>query len=196
MRYKGSFSPTCILGMADVAHVSNSPANSLPDPESLEWDPFDSTIRKALDTNAYYSSSAHAKHAQSIPNLEDRVTATTNGHHPRSTTVEPKSEGKIDYTSLDIDSPDNSDNDDTEIPEGSLFDYAVPGILTKTQVLSDLDLDHWKLKVRNIFVDMEDLTGWEKGRVDEPMSIKGIVAELAAALGPEVVKGGSAVDIF
>lgn len=43
---------------------------------------------------------------------------------------------------------------------------------------------------------MEDLQGWEEGDVSDPQGLKGIVAELAAALGEEVVGGGSGVDLF
>ena len=57
-------------------------------------------------------------------------------------------------------------------------------------------LDNWKLLLRNMYVDMVDLDGWERGKVTDPQGLKGIVAELAAALGWEVVKGGSAVDLF
>jgi hypothetical protein len=51
---------------------------------------------------------------------------------------------------FDSESPD----EDTEIPEGSLFDYNIPGVLTAEEVVK-LDLDHWKLMVRNMLIDFE-----------------------------------------
>jgi hypothetical protein len=45
-------------------------------------------------------------------------------------------------------------DEDTEIPEGSLFDYNVPGVL-KAEEVTKLDLDHWKLLVRNMLIDFE-----------------------------------------
>lgn len=42
---------------------------------------------------------------------------------------------------------------------------------------------------------IQDLVGWETSSVKDPQAIKGIVAELAATLGPEVVKN-SAVVMF
>jgi hypothetical protein len=50
---------------------------------------------------------------------------------------------------------DSDPSDDTaEIPEGSLFDYKVPGVL-KAEEVAKLDLDHWKLLVRNMLIDFE-----------------------------------------
>lgn len=111
-----------------------------------------------------------------------------------SSTKDANQEPQIDYTTLELDS-DNESADETEIPEGSLFDYHVPGILTVEEV-KKLKLEEWRLRVRNDFVEMKALRGWESSKVTDPQSLKGIVAELAAALGPEVVKGGSAVNLF
>ena len=47
-----------------------------------------------------------------------------------------------------------SDEEDAEIPEGSMFDYQIPGMLTKDEV-KQLDLDHWRLLVRNALIDLE-----------------------------------------
>jgi hypothetical protein len=45
-------------------------------------------------------------------------------------------------------------DEDTEMPEGSLFDYNIPGVLEAEEV-TKLDLDHWKLLVRNMLIDFE-----------------------------------------
>ncbi len=47
-----------------------------------------------------------------------------------------------------------SDEEDADIPEGSLFDYGIPGVLTKDEVKS-LNLDSWRLVVRNALIDLE-----------------------------------------
>ncbi|KAL4893196.1 arginine-tRNA-protein transferase [Aspergillus ambiguus] len=78
--------------------------------------------------------------------------------------------------------------------EMSLFDVRMPGVLTREEVQA-LDLDHWLLLVHGSFVHMIDLVGWERMPLDHPQSVKGIVAELAATLGPEVVPN-SAVVLF
>lgn len=47
-----------------------------------------------------------------------------------------------------------SDEEDAEIPDGSLFDYHIPGVLTLDEV-KRLDLDHWRLLVRNALIELE-----------------------------------------
>jgi arginine-tRNA-protein transferase len=92
----------------------------------------------------------------------------------------------------------------------SFFDLHMPGVMTAPEVEA-MDLGKWLLVVKQHFVHMEvriflsfgalflnliqDLVDWEKSSVTSPMSIKGMVAELAAALGPNIVKN-SAVDLF
>ena len=154
----------------------------------MEWNLLDSNLREKLDTNHYFSLSSSNKDNSNI--LKSNSDSQAN-----STAKSPQLETKIDFASLEVDSDDDS-ADDTEIPEGSLFDYHVPGILTKEEVGEKLDLNHWKLLVRKMLVDMEDLNGWESSEITDPQSLKGIVAELAAALGPEVVGSGSAVNLF
>lgn len=168
-------------------NTHNTLCSQDPDPESLDWNLLDADFRKKLDTHHYFSHSGNTTHTQTAT----ESSGTTEACQPSEA---PNPEPNIDYTTLELDS-DNDSADETEIPEGSLFDYHVPGILIKEQV-DKLDLDHWKLLVRNMFVDMEDLNGWESSEITDPQSLKGIVAELAAALGPEVVGSGSAVNLF
>ncbi|KAL4920157.1 arginine-tRNA-protein transferase [Aspergillus aurantiobrunneus] len=78
--------------------------------------------------------------------------------------------------------------------EVSLFDLHMPGVLTLEEV-KRLNLGSWPLLVHGSFVHMIDLVGWERMPFDEPQSVKGIVAELAATLGPAVVRE-SAVVLF
>ena len=58
----------------------------------------------------------------------------------------------------EMDDPDiNSDTDadeDGNVPEGSLFDHNIPGVMTKDEV-EKLDLAHWKIQVRKHLVDLE-----------------------------------------
>ncbi|KAG2413432.1 hypothetical protein HFD88_002621 [Aspergillus terreus] len=93
-------------------------------------------------------------------------------------------------------SPDDTPEADAEIndEELSLFDVHMPGVMTLEEVKA-LDLDHWLLVVHGSFVHMIDLVGWERMPLDNPQSVKGIIAELAAVLGPEVFEN-SAVVLF
>ncbi|KAJ5688724.1 hypothetical protein N7462_003116 [Penicillium macrosclerotiorum] len=83
---------------------------------------------------------------------------------------------------------------DVDEQELSLFDIHMPGALTLDQVKA-LNLDNWHLLYHGNFVQMEDLVGWEKLPMNDPQSVKGIIAELAAVLGPKIVKN-SAVVLF
>ena len=89
---------------------------------------------------------------------------------------------------------DPSDPDDTEIPEGSLFDYHIPGVLKKEEV-EMLNLGQMKLRVRANLIDLEDLRSWEEWKIDDPGTIKGIAAELIAATGPKLLVD-SALSLF
>ncbi|KAE8348284.1 arginine-tRNA-protein transferase [Aspergillus coremiiformis] len=98
------------------------------------------------------------------------------------------------------DTPETAESDVTEADdeindeEVSLFDLHMPGVMSLEEVKA-LDLDHWLLLVHGNFVHMIDLVGWERMPLDNPQSVKGIIAELAAALGPSLLNK-SAVVLF
>ncbi|KAI1625963.1 arginine-tRNA-protein transferase [Exophiala viscosa] len=180
MRYKGTFSPSYLL-----------------DPESLEWCLFDENYRHELDKRTYVSLShdriygppgehikEHSDQASALP------AANANARDAPETTKE-RSDTYDDDQDLEFDDAP-SDEEDAEIPEGSLFDYDIPGVLTKEEV-KGLDLDHWRLLVRNALVELEDLRGWEDWKIDDPGSIKGIAAEMIAATGPELLQNSALV---
>lgn len=57
---------------------------------------------------------------------------------------------------------DNSESDEEDSSSGSneeadvsLFDLKVPGVLTKEEVESNIDLDHWLLVANGMLVEME-----------------------------------------
>lgn len=179
MRYKGQYQPSNLL-----------------DPESLEWEPLNTDMRTKLDSRKYVSLSADRQAAldsngnqSSGPTASEVKTTPNNIEEPTEQNLGEKLNGE----QIDVDS-DPSDVDDTEIPEGSLFDYKIPGVLTKDEV-ANLDLDHMKLLVRANLIDLEDLRGWEEWQIDDPGTIKGIAAELIAATGPKLLKD-SALALF
>jgi len=73
------------------------------------------------------------------------TTSSTNPSAPSTRFVSSDADYELDSEPSD---------EDTEIPEGSLFDYNVPGVL-KAEEVAKLDLDHWKLLVRNMLIDFE-----------------------------------------
>jgi hypothetical protein len=209
MRYKAGFQPTYILGKSSSHQDKSAPYSKTVDPENLQWNILDVEYRKMLDQHHYFSpssssggssscmiiDSADVREEEAKQSIEDTTQESSHTELHPSNDTELKAPPEIDSKSLEIDS-DGSSADDIDIPSGSLFDYHVPGILTKAQVEQELDLDHWKLVVRNTLIDMEDLNGWQDGEMTDPQSLKGIVAELAAVLGPEGVGECSAVDLF
>ncbi|RMZ88967.1 hypothetical protein DV736_g3798, partial [Chaetothyriales sp. CBS 134916] len=179
MRYKGTFAPSYLL-----------------DPESLEWGLFDQSYREKLDHRRYVSLSRDRREARSDPHQRGSLKPETDesiGENVlnKKDTTKSRAAKFADDEDLELDEED-AENDDTEIPEGSLFDHNVPGILAKDEV-SKLDLDHWKLLVRESLVDLEDLRGWEKWKLDDAGSIKGIAAELIAATGPKLLENSALV---
>jgi len=171
MRYKGTFSPSYLL-----------------DPESLEWCLFDETYKRELDKTPYVSLSRDRKQGPvaTDENSQSQITATS-----ASETTKERSTIFDDEQDLEFDEAP-SDEEDAEIPEGSMFDYHIPGVLTKDEVKS-LDLDHWRLVVRNNLVELEDIRGWEDWKIDDPDTIKGIAAELIAATGPKLLQNSALV---
>ena len=51
------------------------------------------------------------------------------------------------------------------------------------------------LPIYNWTDESQDLVGWEESNIMHPQAIKGIIGELAAVLGPKLVKE-SAVQLF
>ncbi|OAL23227.1 hypothetical protein AYO22_06277 [Fonsecaea multimorphosa] len=178
MRYKATFTPTYIL-----------------DPESYEWNLFDDKYRQELDKRKYVSPSRDRKYgvdAAESTNHQAAVTATPDLSTAPKTT---KERGRMfdDEQDLEFDEAP-SDEEDAEIPEGSLFDYEIPGVLTKDEVIR-LDLDHWRLLVGKSLIELEDLRDWEAGKIDDPDTMKGMAAELAAVTGPKLLQN-SALAVF
>jgi arginyl-tRNA---protein transferase len=139
MQYKGTFAPSYLL-----------------DPESLEWNLFDDEYRKKLDLRKYVSPSGdRAKASQThVAEAAAEKEAAANNESRTTDTTKSRAEKFADDKDLELDDDDDSENEDAEIPEGSLFDYNIPGVLTKEEVAM-IDLDHWKLLVRQSLIDLE-----------------------------------------
>ncbi|RDL39021.1 Arginine-tRNA-protein transferas-like protein 1 [Venustampulla echinocandica] len=138
------------------------------DPDSYRWDLLDDSLKKKLDSGKYgrlpHEGSEEA--SQSIE-LSDGVTESD----------------KI------TDEASDSDNSPPLVdPDIPIFLRSIPGILTADQILTEVDLDHIKLRVREQEAETSDLISWDDSSIDNPQSIKGIIAELVAAVGPDVAK--------
>ncbi|KAL8695170.1 MAG: hypothetical protein Q9218_000338 [Villophora microphyllina] len=68
------------------------------------------------------------------------------------------------------------------------FGSFMPGIMTLDEVQNEIDLDGWRVKLSDfIIVRLDALRNWSTWDFKDPSSPKGVVAELAAALGPALV---------
>ncbi|KAK5684395.1 Arginyl-tRNA--protein transferase 1 [Elasticomyces elasticus] len=74
----------------------------------------------------------------------------------------------------------------------SLLALGMPGALTLDQLRGDVDLDSMKIflggRAGSDVHQMQDIVAWTSGSETEPATIKGRVAEFAAAVGPDVAK--------
>lgn len=134
-------------------------SHQLPDPESFEWNLFDDNYRRQLDQRPYVSPSHDRKYgiaqeeSKGLVASNTALSATDSNDGKGPATTKERSRIFDDEQDLEFDEPP-SDEDDAEIPEGSLFDHQIPGVLSKDEV-KRLDLDHWRLVVRNALIELE-----------------------------------------
>ncbi|KUJ18122.1 arginine-tRNA-protein transferase-like protein 1 [Mollisia scopiformis] len=140
------------------------------DPESYNWNILDADVKKKLDKTKYLSLSH--EDASLLPSSETEQ-ATTSSDSP---------------TDPMVDEDDEDEDQSVPQPDIPLFSRGMPGVMTKEQILAEVDLDHIKLRVRGTDAEACDLVGWEESELESTYSIKGSIAELAAAVGPECAR--------
>jgi arginine-tRNA-protein transferase len=84
------------------------------------------------------------------------------------------------------DGMDSDDDPPVQNPHLPLFSRNMPGILTKEQILTEVDLDHINLRIRGQEAHTCDLISWDDGDVEDLASMKGIIGELVSAVGPQL----------
>jgi arginyl-tRNA---protein transferase len=140
------------------------------DPESHTWDLLDEDFKRRLDARKYVSLSREKREGIEAPN--------TNG----GLRIEDSAEDTKDVERTESDDESSSSTDDI-----SLFSCDMPGLLPESELTPAL-LDHIKLRVRGQVVETSDLATWETGSIHQPESIKGVIAELVAAVGTDCAK--------
>ncbi|KAF1830457.1 hypothetical protein BDW02DRAFT_591857 [Decorospora gaudefroyi] len=155
MKYKGDYKTQYIL-----------------DPETYAWDPLDDKLRSLLDKKRYVSMSRERRRGDEASSRKD----------------------KEDDTMKALD--DQDDFSDYPLPtaaEGgaavsngmSLFDLKVPGLMTAEEVEEQLDLGSMPIRVSGRMAEAQDLVSWDSSDLRNPRSIKGIIGEMVAGMGPE-----------
>lgn len=64
------------------------------------------------------------------------------------------------------------------------FDRNVPGVMTREELSKSGALDNVRLSYKGTTVETRDRVFWVESDLDDASSIKSIVAELIAAVGP------------
>ncbi|KAL9586221.1 MAG: hypothetical protein Q9212_001046 [Teloschistes hypoglaucus] len=68
------------------------------------------------------------------------------------------------------------------------FGSLMPGLMTLDEVQIEVNLDGWKVKLSDsVTVRLDELRQWYTWNIMDPSSPKGLIVELAAALGPALV---------
>ncbi|KAF1951026.1 arginine-tRNA-protein transferase 1 [Byssothecium circinans] len=157
MRYKGEYRPQYVL-----------------DPESLEWNPLEGELRALLDRKRYVSLA------------RERRRGNVDGKDTLGTVAEEKKaeEEEDDYSDFPL--PTASEAGDAVTKGMSLFDLKIPGVMAAEEVERDYPLDRQRITARGRMFEAEDLMAWDDSNIKNAKSLKGIIAELVAVMGPEV----------
>lgn len=158
MRYKIDYHPQYVL-----------------DPETLTWDLLDQEALEIFDKKHYVSLS---RDRQAVEEVKGNDASNS------------KSEGSAESTNVDGDGDsemDFSDEDDDE--DMSLFHSDMPGIVTVSDLESKFDLDHIRVVSDNTngFFFTAEANIWDRTSIREAGSLKSRIAELAAAIGPDLL---------
>jgi arginine-tRNA-protein transferase len=135
------------------------------DPEMYAWLPLDDDMKKRLDENEHLDLSRE-------PPPEEKYDESP------SAAIE----------DMDVDEEDSDDENPVLDPDLPIFARSMPGILSRTQLLTEVDLDHIHLRLRGRDAETCDLIHWEESSIDSAHSLKGIIADLVSAVGVELTK--------
>lgn len=178
MRYKGDYKPQYVL-----------------DPETYEWNPLEGELRALLDKKAYVSLSRERKA------LQERAVLSSNedAKEGEDNAAEKQTAGSV---LPDVPFPTALEGGNAVQNGTSLFDLKVPGLMTPEEIEEQLDLGSMPIcfgrktaeaqvgnprrKVLGTNADLfQDLVSWETGDLRDPTTLKGVLGELVACLGPE-----------
>jgi arginine-tRNA-protein transferase len=131
------------------------------DPELYTWILFDDKLLRKMDERKYVSE-----------NQEDTP----------PTAALPQTRGSPKA------STDSDDEDEVPNPGLPVWERSMPGLLTREEILTQVDLDHIKLRLRDIDAEACQLVRWDTGSIDDIYSLKGMIAELVSAVGVELAR--------
>ncbi|ROW04348.1 hypothetical protein VSDG_01056 [Cytospora chrysosperma] len=163
MRYKIDYHPQYVL-----------------DPEALTWDLLDEEALAIFDKKPYVSLSKERQGR--VEGKLSGVNSDTEGANEEGD----KGEGAQEVADTDMDS--TGQGDEYEDDDISMFHSDMPGIKSITD-LESVDLDH--IRVVSDSTDEHFYTGeaniWDRSSIRDVGSLKSRIAELAAAIGPDLI---------
>jgi len=163
--YMGYYIHTCVK----MRYKGSYRPQHILDPETYKWIPLDGEFARLLDQKPYVSMAQEER-------LKGKETAEA------GTEAISKDDNIVDPFPL----PLPADAAAANAGGTSLFDLKIPGLMTEDEILKSVDLDQVTLKVSRYYGPTENLSCWETDEMHDPKSLKGIVAELVACVGPEV----------
>ncbi|KAH6618560.1 arginine-tRNA-protein transferase 1 [Boeremia exigua] len=137
------------------------------DPESYGWNPLDGELKGLLDKKTYVSLSRERARQDSAASVSNTATESS------------------ELDELEYPLPTAAESGVAVKNGMSLFDLKVPGFMTIEELDSRLDLGATPIRVRGRLAEAQQLISWDDGDVRQPHSIKGLIGELIAGMGPE-----------
>lgn len=166
MRYKGTYKPQHVL-----------------DFESFEWSPLDENMGRLMDKRKYVSMSRERKGSGEAAAAPTESHSSTETSDPTPTTADNDSTSLYPTPKFPI--PAEAANSHL-----SLLELGMPGTLSLQQLEETVDLDDVRISLGKGGIHRTvDIVTWDDGNELDSGSVKGVIAEFAACLGPELIKG-------
>ncbi|KAH6604920.1 hypothetical protein Trco_006627 [Trichoderma cornu-damae] len=162
MRYKIDYGPQYIL-----------------DPDTLDWRLLDKTILDILARDTY---------TRFATALGETDSGKSELHSAGPTCASADEDTEMTTASSDEGTGDTSADEPGDEVYDSLFRSKMPGI-PSVAAMEDLDLDHIILRIfpTGPLFETSDLVGWRHSDIREPSGIRHSIAQLIAALGPDLM---------
>ena len=165
MRYKGDYKPYVL------------------DYDTMQWDLLDDEMRALMDKRLWVSMDRERR-------IQDRIRrygeAKRNVGHDWTEEDIAELDAVVADELYAVSLPDPVEAMSTGL---SVLDLGVPGPLSLEQLKEQVDLDKMKITVQRETNNVaEDIISWDTGSETNTKSLKGMFAELAACVGPNVAK--------
>ncbi|CAF9927096.1 MAG: Arginyl-tRNA--protein transferase 1 [Heterodermia speciosa] len=171
MRYKATYHPQYLL-----------------DPETYTWDALNPDLLARLNLRKYVSLSRERRlniPAEPLP-TPDIAEYSVNDPPPPQ---ENERSGDSSWLFSDyVDAQQGLASNPFLVNPRSIFEAKTAGAMTVEEVERDISLGEWRVNFQDMEVQLQDLVGWDESEMWDSHSWKGMAAQLAALLGPELVR--------